>query len=186
MRLRLADGERVIVKTRTHRRVLLRPAVALLLVSAAAGYVTGLLGRSDLPAPLERALPFLNVVVPVTAAVLVLAWCVIPLVRWSTTWTYLTNRRLVVRRGMAGKEQWELPLALVRGIDVKQSMAQRGSGAGSLVLHAGGRPSVLVNMPAVHRLAELVTDAIAGPRWPAPLHGVEIDGNPNTDWMGNG
>ncbi|GER22644.1 hypothetical protein NCCP1664_11410 [Zafaria cholistanensis] len=186
MRLRLADGERVIVKTRAHRRVLLGPSIALLLVSAATGYVTGLLGRTGLPGPLERALPFLQAAVPVTALVLVLAWCVVPLVRWVTTWTYLTNRRLVVRRGMAGREQWELPLVLVRGIDVKQSMAQRGSGAGSLVLHAGGRPNVLANMPAVHRFAELVTDAIEGPRWPAPLHGVEIEGDPNTDWMGNG
>ncbi|MET1033645.1 MAG: PH domain-containing protein [Arthrobacter sp.] len=186
MRLRLAPGERVIVKTRAHRRVLTRPALGFLAVVALTAFALGWLSRDGLPAPVPEALPLLRAVVPLAAAVLLLAWSVGPLLRWSRTWTVLTNRRVVIRRGAGGRSQWEIPLVLVRAIHVRQTVLQRGAGAGTLLLETANGRATLRDMPGVHRLRELVLDAMEALPRPTVFDGVELDVEPRGDWTGHG
>jgi hypothetical protein len=186
MRLPLAAGERVIVKSRAHRRVLAGPAVVFLLLVAATAFTLGWLSREDLPGPVEQALPLLHVLVPIVAGVLLLAWCVAPLVRWLRTWTYLTNRRVVVRSGTRSSRQWELALGLVRRLHVKQGFLRRGGGSGDLVLDTGDGQALLADMPAVHRLRELVADAMQTLPRTGGFDGVEIEGEQRMDWTEHG
>jgi hypothetical protein len=186
MRLRLAEGERVIVRTRAHRRVLMVPALAFLALVGLTGFALGWLSRPGLPPALQDALPLLRVVVPLAAAVLALTWCVAPLLRWQRTLTYLTNRRVVIRRGMGGRSQWELPLVIVGGIRVRQPVLRRGAGAGTLVLDTANGAAELTNMPGVHRLRELVLDAIEALPRTVMFDGVELDVEQRMDWTGHG
>lgn len=186
MRLRLAEGERVIVKTRAHRRVLNAPVAGFLALVAATGFGLGWLNRPDLPQALGEARPLLTAVVPIAAVVLALVWCVGPLVRWLRTWTYLTNRRVVIRRGISGRSQWELPLVLVGGLRVRQPVLRRGAGAGTLELQTAHGKAELPDMPGVHRLRELVLDAIEALPRTVMFDGVELDVEQRMDWTGHG
>ncbi|WP_372696826.1 PH domain-containing protein [Arthrobacter sp. JSM 101049] len=186
MRLRLAEDEWVIVKTRAHRRVLNRPAVVFVLLAGLTAFALGVLTRDDLPKAVLETVPLLQVVVPIVAAVLLLAWCVVPLVRWRRTVVFLTNRRIVVRRGVAAKNQWELPLAFVRTLKTSQKLLERGSGSGALVLDTSNGAVRLPHLPRVERVRDLVVTAIERLPRPMGFDGVEIGTEERLDGIGHG
>ncbi|GAA1364232.1 PH domain-containing protein [Arthrobacter rhombi] len=186
MRLRLAEDEWVIVKTRAHRRVLNRPAVLFIGIAALAAFAMGTLTREDLPQAVLDTVPLLQVVVPIVAAVLVLAWCLIPLLRWRRTIVFLTSQRVVVRRGLAAKNQWELPLAFVRTLRTSQKLLERGSGSGALVLETPNGPVRLPHLPQVERFRWLVVTAIERLPRSMGFDGVDMGTEERVDGIGHG
>lgn len=186
MRLRLAEDEWVIVKTRAHRRVLNRPAVVFILVAAVTAFALGTLTRRDLPPAVLETVPLLQVVVPILAGVLVLGWCLIPLLRWRRTIVFLTSQRIVVRRGVLAKNQWELPLAFVRTLRTSQKLLERGSGAGALVLETANGPVRLPHLPRVERVRALVVAAIERLPRSMGFDGVEIGTGEHVDGIKHG
>lgn len=186
MRLRLADDEWVIIKTRAHRRVLNRPAVVFIVVAALTAFAMGTLTRQDLPQAVLDTVPLLQVVVPIVGAVLVLAWCVIPLLRWRRTIVFLTNQRIVVRRGITAKNQWELPLAFVQTLRTSQKLLERGSGSGALVLDTAHGPVRLPHLPRVDRVRSLVVTAIERLPRSIGFDGVDIGTEERVDGIGHG
>ncbi|MEE1619996.1 PH domain-containing protein [Zafaria sp. Z1313] len=186
MRIRLAEGERVIAKTRAHPAVLARPVVVLLLLVPATTAALGWLSRDGLPEPVSQLREVLPAATAVLGALLVLWWCAWPAWRWIRTWTYLTNRRVVLRRGLSSRRQWEVPLVLVQAVYVRQSLMRRGSGAGNLSLATAQGSAVLRDMPDVHRLRDLVYDAIEALPRTVMFDGVELETEQHMDWTGNG
>lgn len=186
MRLRLADDEWVIVKTRAHRRVLNRPAVVFVVLAALTAFAMGTLTRQDLPDAVLETVPLLQAVVPVIAVVLLLVWCGLPLLRWRRTIVFLTNQRIVVRRGLAAKNQWELPLAFVRTLRTSQGLLERGSGSGALVLDTVNGPVRLPHLPRVDRVRALVVTAIERLPRPMGFDGVDIGTEERVDGIGHG
>ncbi|MBG6083916.1 PH domain-containing protein [Zhihengliuella flava] len=160
MRIKLGDDERVIVKTRQHRRVLVRPVILLFLVVGASGFGLGWLGREDVAAWAADLTPLLTAAVFVIGGLLMLGWSVRPYLRWARTWYYLTNRRVVIRTGVSARSLRELPLVLIRELVVRQSVAQRSVQAGHLMLLTANGETTLKNVPSVHKLRELTLDAI--------------------------
>ncbi|WP_309080363.1 PH domain-containing protein [Zhihengliuella sp.] len=186
MRLKLGDAERVIVKTRQHPRVLVRPVVLMLLVIAATGFGLGYLTREDLPDWLVDLVPILQPGIAGLGLLLVLAWTVTPYVRWIRTRYCLTNRRIIIRVGGAARAQRELPLILIRELVVRQSVMQRGSGAGHLVLMTSNGGTVLKNTPSVHRMRELTLEAIEALPRRVGFQGDEGSSEGRMDWAMNG
>lgn len=183
MRIKLGEAERVIVKTRQHRRVLIRPALLFLLGAAATGFGLGWLAREDLAGWAVELVPLLTATVLVIAALLVLAWSVTPYLRWARTWYYLTNRRVVVRTGVSARSLRELPLVLVREIAVRQSVAQRSVGAGHLVLLTANGETTLKNVPGVHKLRELTLDAIEDLPRSVMFDGAALEAEHAMQWI---
>jgi len=182
VRIKLGEAERVIVKTRQHRRVLTRPACLLLLVVTATAFGAGWLGRDGLPEWLEDILPIVYPSLLGLGALLILLWSVVPHVRWGRTWYYLTNRRILIRTGVGARSLRELPLVLIRELIVRQTMMQRSVGAGHLVMITANGETILENAPGVHKLRELVLDAIEELPRSVMFDGVELETEQQMDW----
>jgi membrane protein YdbS with pleckstrin-like domain len=67
-----------------------------------------------------------------------LLWLVIRYFRWITTVYAVTNRRVIVQKGILGKDFDEIPVTQVRGVDVHQSFGQRILGYGTVRVSSEG------------------------------------------------
>jgi uncharacterized membrane protein YdbT with pleckstrin-like domain len=67
-----------------------------------------------------------------------LLWLLIRYFRWITTVYAVTNRRVIVQRGILGKDFDEIPVTQVRGVDVHQSFGQRILGYGTVRVSSEG------------------------------------------------
>ena len=68
-------------------------------------------------------------------AVLVLVgllWITVRYVRWIRTVYAVTSRRVIVQRGILGRNFDEIPVTQVRGVDVRQTVGQRILGYGTI------------------------------------------------------
>ena len=104
----LNDGEHVILSTRTHVKVLLLPAVVLILVAGGAGYL------SSLPSGDQAAV--WRWVIWGIAAVLVGWFTVAPFLRWLLTTYTFTSRRLITRTGVFTRRGHDIPLNRISDI----------------------------------------------------------------------
>jgi uncharacterized membrane protein YdbT with pleckstrin-like domain len=144
----LADGEYVQLRVHTHAKVMVAPAVLLILLGAATGFAVG-----AIPDDFQPVGSYLAIVV---AVLLMILWCVVPFVRWRTTTYTLTNRRLITRSGAISKTGREMPLAWVADVGYRRSLCDRILGCGTLYLQpvGDGNATVLSGVPdlrAVHR-----------------------------------
>ena len=157
MAVKLAPGEQVRVRTRSHPRALTAPMARLLLVAAATGYLQGLLARPhEIPA-LVQARPWLVTLVWVLAALAVLLGTVRPLVRWLTRKTLLTTHRVIQRAGWGRSRERTVHLLSLADVSVRQRRGQRRAGSGDLLLdHATGTRWVLTEMPEAERFRALI------------------------------
>jgi uncharacterized membrane protein YdbT with pleckstrin-like domain len=67
-----------------------------------------------------------------------LLWLVVRYFRWITTVYAVTSRRVIVQRGILGKDFDEIPVNQVRGVDVHQTLGQRMLGYGTVRVSSEG------------------------------------------------
>jgi len=67
-----------------------------------------------------------------------LLWLVIRYFRWITTVYAVTSRRVIIQRGILGKDFDEIPVGQVRGVDVHQTFGQRLLGYGTVRVSSEG------------------------------------------------
>jgi uncharacterized membrane protein YdbT with pleckstrin-like domain len=140
------EPEQVIARFRSHGRRLVGPALLAVLVCALTGYFAGRLPEQ-----------WMNQAVLVLAALLVLAFSVVPLVSWLAHRYVLTTRRIILRRGLFVNTRRDF--LLHRGIDI--SLERRGLQllfrSGEIRIEGGqGVTVVLHDVPS----ADLVLQAI--------------------------
>ncbi|UBH24451.1 PH domain-containing protein [Micrococcus porci] len=126
--MRLEPGEQVVVRTRSHPRVLVGTAARLTGTAFLLGLAMGLLARPGLPSPLRAAVPWLEAVVWAAAVVAVLVGVVRPLLRWATRATVLTSERLVQRPGLGAGPEAAMPLVSIADVQRRR----RGASSGDL------------------------------------------------------
>jgi membrane protein YdbS with pleckstrin-like domain len=95
-----------------------------------------------------------------------LAWFGVRYLRWIRTVYAVTNRRVLIQRGILGRDFDEIPVTQVRGVDVSQSVGQRILGYGTIRVSSEGGSSHLGNedwrgIPKPFRFQKLVEDATA-------------------------
>jgi uncharacterized membrane protein YdbT with pleckstrin-like domain len=166
----LPPGERVVARLRRHARVLALPALLLVAVAGATGYVVPVL---------DEGWPRLAAVV--VAALVVLVGCVIPYLSWLAARTTITTRRVIVRRGLFVRVRRELWHRRGYDVQVRRGWLQRTAGTGDVRLETGHDvPVVLRDVPdplAVQAaLHELMASAHAL-RAPAVGPGTPPDGD---------
>lgn len=133
----LPDGERVVARLRRHARVLVLPALLLVVIAGAAGYGLPLL---------DDGWPRLAAVV--VAALVVLLGCVIPYLSWLAARTTVTTRRVIVRRGLFVRVRRELWHRRGYDVQVRRGWFQRVIGSGDVRLETGHDvPVVLRDVP---------------------------------------
>lgn len=143
MPLPLGDDEWVQLELRSHWKVLVPPALTLIVTCGLASFVVALLpgGKDEAPA---------RVVVAVLAAVIIVVWSLLPFLRWRATWLLLTSRRLAIREGILRRHGHDLPLTRVQDVSSARTLLDRMLGCGTLVVESGERdPLVLDDIPRV-------------------------------------
>lgn len=155
----LNEGERVVVSTRTHPKVLLGPLVVLLVILAIAVLVNQL-GSGD-------AAQVLHLVVWALAVVAIVWFVARPLITWATTTYTFTNRRFMKRSGLIAKQGRTIPLNRISGVDFEIGVIDRLFGCGTLVVTDASEHGhvMLSDIPHVEQVQKTVAaelDRIAG------------------------
>lgn len=152
----LNDGEHVVVTTRTHVKALILPAMLLIVLAAAAGFVSAVLP------PAGNAEPLVQGVVWGLAALVALAWVVKPFLTWLTTSYTFTNRRFVKRSGLIAKQGRTIPLNRISGVDFDIGIVDRLFGCGTLVVSDASETGqvLLHDIPNVERVQMQVSDEL--------------------------
>jgi uncharacterized membrane protein YdbT with pleckstrin-like domain len=157
----LVPGEKEVVRAELHWQALLGPAVVAL-----AGFVGALVLaiKSHSFSGAQANLGYFS-------AALLLVTCGIPLgIQFAILQTsefVLTNRRLIVSRGLLGRSTIEVLLTKVTGVDVEQSLFGRIGDFGTVaIIGFAGAQEVLQNIRAPHEFRRQVEVELAGRRRP--------------------
>lgn len=175
MKLILEMRERVIVKTRAHPRALRGTLLRFFLLLAATSFLAGLLIRTDLPDWAAEASPLLLAVLGVAFCVLLVIWCLRPLVRWAGTYTYLTTERIVTKRGRSAAGQRSIGLYAIQDIVALTGRRAPYEAPGTLQIVLAEQRINIPHMPAVQKMRELGIGAITAlPHFPR-VDGVNME-----------
>jgi hypothetical protein len=131
----LIEGEQIVYATRLHWIVLLGPILlALFLCLGGVGMVAAGAGGKDENSTLFSALGAGLIVI----AVICIA---VGLLKRNSTEMTVTNRRIVVKVGMAARRTVEMLLSRVESIGVEESVTGRVLGYGTVIVRGtGGTP----------------------------------------------
>lgn len=159
----LTVGEQVVLELHPHGKTLVVPALVLIATSAAASYTAAALPPGDLRPQLRLGVAALGLLV-------VGRWSVWPFLRWLSTSYTVTNRRVIVRRGVFSRSQRDVPLWRVDDVTMQRSLLQRMLRCGTLVVESGAEqaPLTLPDVPVVEQVRrELhrLHDDAAARRW---------------------
>lgn len=161
----LAEDEHELVRVHTHAKALLGPVVILLAVAAAAGLALG-----AMPAGWHPWGPWITVAL---SALLVVAGTIHPWLRWQATTCTVTDRRVIIRRGVLARTAHDIPLHRIRDIRYHRGLTDHMLGCGTLVLTtAAPTPVILPDVPSVKRVHARLSEAV--------LHAHRIHGDPTT------
>jgi uncharacterized membrane protein YdbT with pleckstrin-like domain len=153
----LSEGERLVLRLHPHPKVLLGPAMVLLLILAATITVLVLLPASAASLPARAGIGG-------AALIAALIWFGIPVLRWRTTSYELTNHRLRLRQGILSRSGRDFPLIRISDVSFSHGLIDRMLGCGRLVIESAGEHGQLVlnEIPHVEKvqatLFQLVED----------------------------
>lgn len=151
----LGADEHVLRHLRTHPKVLLRPAAALLLEAVVLGVGFGLMPSSWWPA--GQTLLVIALLAAFVASVL------LPFLRWRARTYTITNRRIITRSGLLTKTGHDLPLQRINDVTYERSLLDRALGCGTLHLSTISEdPVTLHDVPDVERVHVLMTELLFG------------------------
>jgi uncharacterized membrane protein YdbT with pleckstrin-like domain len=142
-RKRLGEGEEIVFSTRTHVKVLVVPALVLLLAALLAGFLTSLTDDTTL-----------LWVIWIAAAALVLAFSVWPFLEWLTATYTVTNRRLTTHRGVINRTGHDIPLSRISDVTYEKGLTDRMLGCGTLRVSDASDQGA-IELPDVPRVEEL-------------------------------
>jgi uncharacterized membrane protein YdbT with pleckstrin-like domain len=122
----LNEGEHIVLSTRTHVKVLILPAVVLILVAGLAGYL------SSLPDGEHKGT--WRLAIWIIVALILLWFCVKPFLDWLVTTYTFTNRRLITRTGILTRRGHDIPMNRISDIEYEKGLVDRLFGCGTLVI----------------------------------------------------
>jgi uncharacterized membrane protein YdbT with pleckstrin-like domain len=155
----LNQGERVVVDTRTHVKVLIRPVLVLLVTVFVASYAAAqVTDRVDG----DSTRTTLGVVIGVLALVVVVLWVVRPFVNWYFTSYTFTDRRFIHRSGFIAREGRTIPMNRISGVDFEVGLIDRIFGCGTLVVSDASEQGrvELHDIPQVERVQMVVAEEL--------------------------
>lgn len=144
-----AQQELRIATFRRGAELLVIPAVLLIVVAGAAGYLYG-----NLPDPYEDWM-LLSAAAAIILLAVVLPWWV-----WASRTYILTTRRIIVSRGLLIRRRSELLHATGYRIEVVRGPMQRLFGRGTLILSSGGAELALKDVHSPRLVRETLSDQI--------------------------
>lgn len=133
-------AERVVARLRRHARVLILPAVLLIVVAGATTFTMGFTTET-----------WQSLAIAGSAVVLVLFGCLLPFLGWLTRRTTITTRRIILRSGVFTRVRQEVLHSRGYEVSVRQNWVQSAFGSGDVRLEVGHeKPVVLRDLPRPH------------------------------------
>jgi uncharacterized membrane protein YdbT with pleckstrin-like domain len=133
----LAEDEHSVLLVHPHWKTVLRPMfIAVLTVAAAVALEVVIPSGSAATAERLAALAI--------AVIILLAWVMVPILRWRTTTYELTNRRLRLREGILSRKGRDFPLARISDVSFQHGPIDRLLGCGKLIVESAGEHGQLV------------------------------------------
>jgi len=120
----LNDGEYVVLSVRSHGKALVGPVLVFFLVVA--GFII-----AQMMAPHNSVVTLAATVVAVP---LLVAWTLIPSLRWMSSTYTVTNRRLITRHGVITRTGRDIPLFRINDVASQKGLLDRLLGCGTLVV----------------------------------------------------
>ena len=144
------------IHTRTHPKRLILPAVTLVVLCVALG-----VGVALIP---DGARPIGQLAVALVGLVLAIWLVVLPFLRWWTTTSTVTNRRLLTRSGILNKVGKDIPLMRINDVLYERSLIDRMLGSGTLFIQtaAEGGTIKLDDVPHVEQLHLEMSELLFG------------------------
>ena len=167
----LVDGEDIIMSMRTHAKALILPAVALIALAALGGFLTAILGDSQV----EKW-----VVIAIWAAIVLgmVVWSVAPFIRWLTTEYTVTSKRVLLTSGVLTRTGRAIPLYRINDVSFEKGLLDRMLGCGTLVVSDASEQSGmrLHDVPRIEWVHRQLTDLVFGSN-----DGADDDGSPDPE-----
>jgi uncharacterized membrane protein YdbT with pleckstrin-like domain len=144
----LGDGEELVLDLHPHWRRLVVPFLAVPVVAAVTTFV--LLVGPDASAYRLGVLAI--------ASVLLVATSGLPYLRWRTTRYLVTDRRVLARSGLVTRVGRDVPLYRLNDVHFENSLADRLTRSGDLVLESAGEHGQLrfVDVPRVEQVQDTI------------------------------
>ena len=127
----LVGDEQSVMLLRPHWKTVAWPLFLLVLTIAAAVALLVVIPSGSV-AGWER------LTVGVVALLVLLAWVLVPLLRWRTTTYQLTTRRFSLREGIIARRGRDIPLTRINDVSFEHGPIDRLLGSGTLVVESAG------------------------------------------------
>jgi uncharacterized membrane protein YdbT with pleckstrin-like domain len=144
----LTHGEDLVLRLHPHAKIMVRPALILLLIVAAAITIMLVLPRS------ASGQGTIRLVVGLVALLAAVIWFGTPFLRWRTTIYEVTTKRLRLREGIISRSGRDFPLNRISDVSFSQGLLDRMFGCGRLIVESPGETGqlVLTEIPDVRRV----------------------------------
>lgn len=151
----LVAGERVVLHTHPHWKMLIGPVLVFLVTVGAAAFLAALVSAQSWALVAWIALA-------AVAVGLVGRFTVLPFVRWRTTHFVVTTRRVLVREGVFSRSGMDIPMSRINTVQFRHTVLERVLGCGTLVVEsASDDPLEFTDIPAVERVHALLYQEVA-------------------------
>ena len=144
----LTHGEQLVLRLHPHAKIMVRPALVLLLIVAAAITIMLVLPQS------VAGHGTIRLIVGLVALLAAVIWFGTPFLRWRTTIYEVTTRRLRLREGIISRSGRDFPLNRISDVSFSQGLLDRIFGCGRLIVESPGETGqlVLTEIPDVRRV----------------------------------
>ncbi|WCC79401.1 PH domain-containing protein [Cutibacterium equinum] len=148
--LRRNRDETVLVHCRRHAKALFWPVVVGFVAVVGSAALLGLM-------TVEMRAQYWPVVAAIAAA-LIIVGTIVPWLRWFTTTMTVTDRRVILRRGVIIRRGHDIMIDSLVDVSWQAGVHDRMMGCGKLILTSPSDQLVLTDVPGVRRLADLFAD----------------------------
>jgi uncharacterized membrane protein YdbT with pleckstrin-like domain len=152
----LTQGEQLVLRLHPHAKIMVRPALFLLLIVAAATTIMLVLPES------AAGQGTIRLVVGLVALLAAVIWFGTPFLRWRTTIYEVTTRRLRLREGIISRSGRDFPLNRISDVSFSQGLLDRVFGCGRLIVESPGETGqlVLAEIPNVQRVQAVLFELV--------------------------
>lgn len=150
----LNPGETIVFSTRTHIKALVIPALVLIVVAGAAGYL--------LQATHNKAHQNISWDIIAVASIGIVFWFTVrPFLNWLTATYTVTNRRLTTHTGVISRSGHDIPLSRISDVSYEKGLLDRLLGCGTLVVKDASELGVkLPDVPRVEEKQRVLSDLL--------------------------
>ncbi len=127
----LAEDEEVVRHLHPHWLTVFWPVVVFLLIVGGASFLTAVVPDGPSQGPVR-------LLVLALAAILLIAFVLVPLLRWRTTHYVITTHRLLFREGILARRGRDIGLARITDVSYSQTLWERIINSGTVTIESAG------------------------------------------------